>query len=137
MRLGNEEYGVRARVGFLGGETVGRLNSLTHFEVMPYLRTPNGMLLSDFRFFVSDGEVGGNVGIGYRELIPEMNRVFGGIVWYDIDQLSGETAQQVTVSLETYGDWVDGLANIYIPVGNEEVGELQASNERFLSLIHI
>ena len=79
MRLGNEEYGVRARVGFLGGETVGRLNSLTHFEVMPYLRTPNGMLLSDFRFFVSDGEVGGNVGIGYRELIPEMNRVFGGI----------------------------------------------------------
>ena len=132
MRLGNEEYGVRARVGFLGGETVGRLNSLTHFEVMPYLRTPNGMLLSDFRFFVSDGEVGGNVGIGYRELIPEMNRVFGGIVWYDIDQLSGETAQQVTVSLETYGDWVDGLANIYIPVGNEEVGELQASNERFV-----
>ena len=72
MQLGREDYGVRARVGYLGGDTVGRTDSLAHFELMPYLRTPNGSLMTDLRFFTGDGEYGLNAGVGYRQLFPEI-----------------------------------------------------------------
>ena len=132
MQLGREDYGVRARVGYLGGDTVGRTDSLAHFELMPYLRTPNGSLMTDLRFFTGDGEYGLNAGVGYRQLFPEIDRIFGGIVWYDYDTLSGDDTQQITLSFETYGSRFDGLANIYIPVGDETTGSLRASNERFV-----
>lgn len=132
MKFGSEDYGVRGRVGYVGGETVGRTESLTHLELMPYLRTPTGILMSDLRFFTSDGEVGANVGLGYREFMPEISRVFGGIVWYDFDQLSGDDTQQITLSLETYGETFDALANIYVPIGDEQIGSLRSSNERFV-----
>lgn len=132
IRLGRNDSGARGRIGFLAGDTVGRSNSLTHFELMPYWRTQDGVVLGDVRFFLSDGDVGANFGLGYRSLVREVDRVFGGIVWFDIDELSGEQAQQVTVSLESYGEAVDALANLYIPVGEDTVGALTTQNQRFV-----
>ncbi len=129
---GTDAAGFRSRVGYIAGETVGRLESLTHFEFMPYVRTENGLMFGDARVFTSDGEAGANLGLGYRTVVPELNRAFGGIVWYDTDSLSGEDASQVTVSLESYGPTVDVLGNVYIPIGDDNVGSLTASNARFV-----
>ena len=129
---GTDAGGFRSRVGYIAGETVGRLESLTHFEFMPYVRTENGLMFGDARVFTSDGEVGTNLGLGYRTVVPEWNRAFGGIVWYDTDSLSGEDASQITMSLESYGSTVDVLGNVYIPIGDDNVGNLTASNARFV-----
>lgn len=129
---GADSAGFRTRVGYIAGETVGRLESLTHFEFMPYVRTENGLMFGDARVFTSDGEVGTNLGLGYRTVVPELNRAFGGILWYDTDSLSGEDASQITVSLESYGPTVDVLGNIYIPIGDDNIGNLTASNARFV-----
>ena len=131
MWTGDEDIGFRTRVGHITGETVGRLESLTHFEFMPYMRTQDGLLFFDARAFTSDGEIGVNAGVGYRQLVPDLNRAFGAIVWYDRDELSGTPATQITVSLESYGPIVDVLGNIYIPIGDDDTGSLTTSNARF------
>ena len=47
-----------------------------------------------------------------------MDRVFGASLWYDGDGTHGDDYfQQVGLSLETLGKWIDFRTNFYLPVG--------------------
>lgn len=122
----------RSRLGHLAMETFGRQESITHFEVMPIVPLDVGVLFSDFRVFVdNNGELGGNVGMGYRVEVGEMQRVLGLSAWYDIDETSGESVQQAAVGVELLGEYVDFLFNGYFPVGDDDGSRVLLNTARF------
>lgn len=111
------------RVGHYTGPTVGRTESITPFELMPYWINGNHILFSDFRLFRANGgdlRMGGNAGVGYKFFIEEWNRTLGAAFYYDRDDLSDVTFEEVSVALETLGENYDLRSNIYIPVGEKD-----------------
>jgi hypothetical protein len=118
-----EGIGGMMRIDHLFGETVGQPTGITPIEVMPYRLFDNDMWFGSARFFPNDkGRLGGNAGLGYRYFDDTITRVIGGSLWYDLDDTSRATFQQVGLSLETYGEMWDARANLYLPVGdNSEV----------------
>lgn len=70
--------GAMARMGHIAGETVGRKQSLTHFEVMPYAFVDNTMWYTDGRFYTTNnGHIGGTGGVGVRQFLPNFNAIIG------------------------------------------------------------
>lgn len=114
-----EGIGAMIRVEHLFGETIGQPTGLTPIEVVPYRLFDNDMWFGSARFFPNDkGRLGGNAGIGYRYFDDTITRVFGGSLWYDLDDTTSATFQQVGLSLETYGEYWDARVNMYLPVGD-------------------
>lgn len=110
----------RARVGHLAFETFGRSESITHVELMPIIPLDNAAVFSDWRLFIdANGEVGTNLGLGYRQWVDELDHVVGASLWYDGDNTSSEFFNQLGLTLELLGDDWDLLSNVYIPVGND------------------
>jgi len=120
QRVNNGATNWRARVGHLAFETFGRDSSITHVELMPMIPLDNAVLFTDWRLFVDNyGEIGANLGFGYRQWIEELNHVVGASVWYDGDNTSTEYFNQLGISLEMMGDDWDVFGNVYIPVGDD------------------
>lgn len=116
-----QPHWLHARAGHIAFETFGRDSSLTHVELMPVLRGDKSLLFGDVRFFgTNEGYFGGNVGAGYRWYVPASDRFWGGSVWYDIDDTTGELFHQVGLGLETYGQVWDIRSNFYFPICNTE-----------------
>lgn len=114
-------WGVIGRTGHLGFETFGRDTSITPIEIMPYLLEDEHFFFSDWRGFVSnEAEFGGNVGLGYRYLDEGMMAWYGGSVWYDIDNTTGELFHQVGFGLEAAIEIFELRTNFYLPVGDTE-----------------
>ena len=119
-RIDNGATNWRARVGHLAFETFGRDSSITHVELMPMIPLDNAALFTDWRLFVDNhGEIGANLGLGYRQWVEEIDHVVGASVWYDGDKTSTEYFNQLGLSLEMMGDNWDAFANFYIPVGDD------------------
>ncbi|MFM8286303.1 MAG: inverse autotransporter beta domain-containing protein [Planctomycetaceae bacterium] len=112
--------GIQARVGHIEGQGIPQVRPVTPIELFPYIEEDGGLLFGDGRFVITnDGTFAGNLGVGYRWLAPEVGRIFGGSLWYDLDDTRSLMFQQVGLGLETYGtDW-DLRGNAYLPVGPE------------------
>lgn len=120
QRVNNGATNWRARVGHLAFETFGRDSSITHVELMPMIPLDNAALFTDWRLFVDNhGEIGANLGLGYRQWVEEINHVVGASIWYDGDNTSTEYFNQLGISLEMMGDDWDVFGNVYIPVGDD------------------
>jgi hypothetical protein len=133
QRIDNGATNWRARVGHLAFETFGRDSSITHVELMPMIPLDNAALFTDWRLFVDNhGEIGANLGLGYRQWVEELDHVVGASVWYDGDNTSTEYFNQVGVSLEMMGDTWDSFFNAYIPVGDDTKDfSVRNTNSRF------
>lgn len=113
--------GVDGQVGFAAFKTFGRDASLGYFELLPYVMADEHMLFGNLRGFADiDGQFGGNLGGGYRFWHEGLDRMFGGSLWYDFDQTSGELFHQVAFNLETRGEKWDARTNLYLPVFDTE-----------------
>ncbi len=113
--------GIQGRAGFYAFETFGREESMTAVELFPYVMDGNFMLFGDGRLFVDlQGQFGGNVGLGARFRESRVSRVYGASLWYDADNRLDTLFHGLGLSLETYGDLVDGRLNLYTPVGDTE-----------------
>jgi len=120
QRVNNGATNWRARVGHLAFETFGRDSSITHVELMPMIPLDNAALFTDWRLFIDNrGEIGANLGLGYRQWIEELNHVVGASIWYDGDNTSTKYFNQLGISLEMMGDEWDVFGNVYIPVGDD------------------
>ncbi len=114
-------WGVIGRTGHLGFKTFGRDTSITPVEIMPYLLQDEHFMFSDVRGFVSnEAEFGGNVGLGYRYLDEGMMSWYGGNIFYDIDNTTGELFHQIGFGLEAAIEVLELRANFYLPVGDTE-----------------
>ncbi len=114
-------FGAMGRIGHIAPQTVGREESITHIELMPYLFVEDLMFFGDWRLFrTNSGDLGGSVGLGLRHYLSDYDIVFGGSAWYDIDDTRESQFQQVGLSLELFSRHLDVRANWYVPVGNQE-----------------
>ena len=112
--------GVQARIGHIEGQGIPQVQPVTPIELFPYYEFDQQLLFNDSRFVITNsGGLGGNLGFGYRFFEPETDRVYGGSLWYDIDNTRSLLFQQLGLSLETYGSDFDVRGNAYLPVGPE------------------
>lgn len=76
------------------------------------------VLYTDIRFMDDNlDNTEGNIGIGYRRVVPEANAVLGGHVWVDRRRTSNDSiSHQITTGAEYLGKDFDVLANAYIPL---------------------
>jgi len=125
--------GVDGRLGFIGLKAFGRDDSIAPIELFPYVQTDNRILFGDLRGFITtEGDVGGNFGMGYRFIGPNDFALFGANVFYDADNSTGRTFQQMSVGWEARLEKVGMFGNIYMPVGQtEKLISQNLYNERF------
>lgn len=86
------------------------------FEVMG----ANGFFGQGQIFVTDDGDVGGNLGGGWRTFVDSSNRVFGAYGFLDFDESArGNRHEQITVGVETLGQMWDFRLNGYFPLDDD------------------
>ncbi|MFO1020091.1 MAG: inverse autotransporter beta domain-containing protein [Planctomycetales bacterium] len=117
----NTGAGIKGGLGHRFGQAPGQDDGITPAELMPYYLMDEAILFGDLRTFATDiGRFGTNVGVGGRYYNEYMRRLFGGSIWYDIDDSSKATFHQIGFNLETRGQYFDVHGNYYLPVSNTE-----------------
>lgn len=109
------------------GDGVPNPDSFTTFSMflpLDRLDTPDGnedLWFFEPRFVLqNDGQVGGNLGLGYRFYDAHTDRVWGLNFWNDVDNTHRNFFYQTGVGFESLGDIFDFRANGYIPLGEKE-----------------
>ena len=67
-----------------------------------------------------DGRGGASVGTGWRYWMEGLDRIVGLSVWFDFDNGHAQPYQQVGLSFESLGRYVDYRVNGYIPISNAD-----------------
>jgi len=65
-----------------------------------------------------NGNLGGNLRLGYRTVLPESNLVLGGYLGYDIRDTGNTTFHQLGAGLEALANGWEARLNGYLPVGD-------------------
>jgi len=129
-------YGMTGRVVHEAGETVGRTNSITSFDLSPYMFFEETMVFGEGRFFIANsGNVGGSAGFGARRYFNNTNAVGGISFFYDKDNSRGASLEQFGVSGELFTEWLDVRMNYYQPFGrtSQVLGsQLESGSEQFV-----
>ncbi|MBA4032165.1 MAG: hypothetical protein C0478_14925 [Planctomyces sp.] len=124
FRTVDEIFNPIFRVDTRGGQLYGYDEGYTSVGgFMPFFRDENSLIFTDVRGLMTNGGQGGaNVGVGYRQYVPELDRIFGISGWYDFDNGHRKAFNQFGVSFESIGRYLDWRVNGYLPVeDNEEV----------------
>ena len=117
----DDQAGVDGRIGHIALPALGRDEGLTHVEAFPYAILGSHTMFGDFRGFVTNaGELGTNLGLGYRFLEPYEVAYFGVSGWYDADQTTGDLFQQLGLNLEARTELGALTSNFYFPIGDTE-----------------
>ena len=116
--LGVGGFGILGRVGHIAGETMERNQSITYFDLSPYVFAENTYLFGDGRLFLTNqGHMGGSAGLGMRQYFPRNDFVLGASGWYDRDDSRPASFQQLGLSLEMFSQWMDIRSNYYWGIG--------------------
>lgn len=119
--IGVGGMGIIGRIGHQTGPTVGQNQSLTYFDMNPYVFFEETYLFGDGRLFiVNDGHMGGSAGMGIRHFFPNVNSVGGLAFYYDRDDSRGVTFEQFSIAGEVFTEFVDWRTNVYIPFGRKQ-----------------
>ena len=111
--------GVTFRGGHMAGSTVGREESITHINLMPYVSINDGMLFGDSRLLrANKGDLGWSFGGGYRHYIQDWDVVIGGNGYYDHDGLTGADMQQWSAGAEVLAHGWEMRGNYYQTFGD-------------------
>jgi len=128
--------GVDFRGGISYGQGPVQDRSILPIEMFPFFMSGDSLFFSDMRFYPTiDGTFGGSLGAGCRYYSPRLDRIFGASLWYDADGTRDQYFQQIGLSLESYGTWLDFRTNFYLPVGQttqQSSSELVTGSPRFV-----
>ncbi|MDZ4685586.1 MAG: inverse autotransporter beta domain-containing protein, partial [Planctomycetaceae bacterium] len=105
-----------------GGVLYGYEESFTSVGAfLPHFFEENAMVFADARGLASyDGRGGANLGLGWRYYMPGYDRFVGLSAWYDFDAGHIRSYNQMGLSFESVGRYMDLRMNGYIPVGNDQ-----------------
>jgi hypothetical protein len=114
----------RAAYGYQSGDSIGRKDGLSSMQAFVPFWEPDSMeslAFVDARFLLFDNQTtpGTNVGLGFRSLVPSINRTLGGHLSYDLTDSGSNSFHQVSGGVETLGQWLDARANFYAPLGGQ------------------
>lgn len=95
---------------------------MTEFWV-PVLQAEDSVLYSDLRMMGDDHDNReGNLGLGYRHLLPEKKAIAGGHVWLDRRRTDlGSTFYQAVAGAEWLGETVDLRLNGYLGLSDKKI----------------
>ena len=111
-------FGVLGRVGHIMGNTVERNQSITYFDLSPFMFVEDTYLFGDTRLFLTNqGRMGGSAGLGVRQYFPRNDFVLGASAWYDRDESRAAPFQQLGMSFELFSQWMDIRSNYYTGIG--------------------
>ncbi len=128
----------RFNVDTRGGGLYGYEPGYTNIGMfLPYtIEDDTAILFGDLRGLVThDGKGGANVGAGWRWWMEDLDRIIGVSGWYDFDAGHTRSYDQIGLSLESLGRFVDFRMNGYMPIGKRDhvLGTtLDSSNTQFL-----
>ena len=94
-------FGIKGRAGHQAGSTVGRRQSITYFDLSPYVFQNNTFYFGEARLALgNNGHVGGSTGGGLRQYFPAINTIGGFSAWWDGDGTRSADFQQWGLSGE-------------------------------------
>jgi hypothetical protein len=137
-----QRFGIAERIG----DGLGYQDSYTTFEFFTPIRGDQRWenLFLDARMNASNnGTLGANIGVGYRVLNDEWNRIFGVNAYFDhMETELTHIFQQFGVGVESLGPLFDVRANVYIPdvgasrgqVANRFTGHILIINRDIVSM---
>jgi len=87
------------------GDSIGRTGGLSSLQAFVPFWEPNslqGLAFVDARFLLFDNQTtpGTNVGMGFRSVVPVINRTLGGHLSYDVTDTGPNVFQQVSGGVE-------------------------------------
>ncbi len=110
--------GVLGRIGHIAGDTIERADSITYFDLSPFMFVEDTYLFGDGRLFLTnEGQMGGSAGLGLRQYFPRTDMVLGASGWYDKDESRGVAFEQLGLSLELFSQFMDIRSNWHTGMG--------------------
>lgn len=86
----------------------------------PYFIEENAILFGSAGGLVSyNGRGGANLGAGWRYYMQDIDRIVGLSLWYDFDAGHAKSYNQIGLSFESLGRYLDWRVNGYIPIGQD------------------
>ncbi|MCA9030727.1 MAG: hypothetical protein KDA66_07965, partial [Planctomycetaceae bacterium] len=114
-------FGLVGRAGHVVGPTVGRTDSVTYTDLMPYVFFDQTMVFGDLKFNLgNNGHIGGSTGIGVRQYFGELDAVGGLMIAYDHDATRSANFEQLVIANEWLSEFFDVRTNIYLPFGRQQ-----------------
>lgn len=120
-----EALRIRPRLGFGHTSSGPGYDGTTRLEGFIPLGQTVGedVVFSEARLLVdNDGQVGGNLVLGYRTFDAGSDRTYGGYVAFDHRNTGNNGFNQLGLGLETLGTGWDARLNGYIPIGDQQQG---------------
>lgn len=88
---------------------------------LPYFVAEDALVFAQGGGFIGyDGRGGGNLGVGWRYFMEDLDRIVGLNVFYDFDAAHVRSYNQVGIGFESLGRYFDMRLNGYIPVGQDQ-----------------
>ncbi len=113
----------RINVDTRGGGLYGYEPGYTNLGMfLPYtIEDDTAILFGDVRAIVTHtGKGGANVGAGWRWWMEDLDRIVGLSAWYDFDAGHAQSYDQIGLSFESLGRFVDFRTNGYMPIGKRD-----------------
>ncbi len=113
----------RINVDTRGGGLYGYEPGYTNLGMfLPYTIEDNtAILFGDVRAIITHtGKGGANVGAGWRWWMEDLDRIVGLSAWYDFDAGHVHSYDQIGLSFESLGRFVDFRTNGYMPIGKRD-----------------
>ncbi len=86
----------------------------------PYFIDENAILFGSAGGLVTyNGRGGANLGAGWRYYMQDIDRIVGLSAWYDFDAGHAKSYNQIGLSFESLGRYLDWRVNGYIPIGQD------------------
>ena len=115
-------FAPRVNIDSRGGDLYGYNAGYSNIGVfVPYKIEENSLVFVHGMGMVTyDSRGGGTVGTGWRHYMEGIDRIAGLSVWFDFDNGHAKPYQQVGLSFESLGRYVDYRVNGYIPFSNAD-----------------
>lgn len=126
--------GFAVRGGHFAGESVGRSDSASLFNLTPYVNIGNGLLFGDARLvYGNEGGLDYSFGGGYRHYVPAWDAVAGANIFSDRGDFSGTHFKSWGVGAEILAHGWEIRANGYSPYATKSIrtGVRADSNSAF------
>ena len=112
----------RVNIDSRGGGLYGYQAGYTNIGIFaPYKLDEDSILfVHGMGMITYDSRGGATVGTGWRHWMEGLDRIVGLSVWFDFDNGHAQPYQQVGLSFESLGRYVDYRVNGYIPISNAD-----------------
>lgn len=116
--INRQGLGFSARAGHVAGKTVGRDESVSLFQLSPYVNIGDGLLFGDSRLtYANNGGLAWSFGGGYRQYVTAWDVVLGGNIYADRDSITGAHFKQWGVGGEVLANRWEARGNVYQTYG--------------------